>query len=638
MSASNSVVPLSTVKYLDPRIDVLKKRMYAIERGGNKVSYIPYQTNSTGNNAMQFSVIPPSRTTFVDRQMYIQATIQCKFTASVGANNCVLLPSDSINGVPNNASNTNVNTLVFPAYDAPRSYPLSRALQSASLQIGNASLSMNSSDVIDPLLRIMKKDNMYFDQCPSALDNCQRYEEMAGTLADNGATGSFSYGNNVLGNNVAYLANGQLPRGCYKMTVSKPEASGPITSNYTITQTVTFEVFEPVLLSPLCYDALHSGLIGLQNINLLYNFSPSAQQLVWSGTPKAQIPIAPGGVQSALPITMEVNFTPTNTNGQVSRAQLWVGFISPSSLMSIPPQINYNYDQVECYTTQSLPAITYNGTAEFFTQNIQLKVVPKTILIGVRKQLSQCTYQDPHAYFQIQKANFNFDNNVGLLSSCDKHELYAISKKNGLNYDYASWLGEYDDDPANTIAGGTGIAWNNSAHGVGSLLVINPSEDFGLGDAQAAGVAGAFNFQANLTVKCLNSTFGGAPGSNAYEVIVVVINDGEIAIDVAGSGNVTSKIGLITEADVLSAPLDPNVDANELEGNGWLSGAKSFLKKAVPILKDVAPLAMEAYKKAKAHLDETGSALIGSGVGFGVGRGVGRGGKISKLSLKDRLN
>ena len=118
----------------------------------------------------------------------------------------------------------------------------------------------------------------------------------------------------------------------------------------------------------------------------------------------------------------------------------------------------------------------------------------------------------------------------------------------------------------------------------------------------------------------------------------MVINDGELAIDVAGSGNVTSKIGLITESDVLSAPLDPNVNASELEGNGWLSGAKSFLKKAVPILKDVAPLAMEAYKKAKAHLDETGSALIGSGVGFGVGRGVGRGGKISKLSLKDRLN
>jgi len=64
-----------------------------------------------------------------------------------------------------------------------------------------------------------------------------------------------------------------------------------------------------------------------------------------------------------------------------------------------------------------------------------------------------------------------------------------------------------------------------------------------------------------------------------------------------------------------------------------------LLKKAVPIIKDVAPLAMEAYKKAKMHLDETGSALIGSGVGFGVnGRGVGRGGKLSKLSLKDRLN
>lgn len=620
MSASNSVVPLSTVKYLDPRIDVLKKRMYAIERGGQKVSYIPYQTNSTGNNAMQFSVIPPSRTTFVDRQMFIQASIQCTFTANVLANNAPIVPTNGVNGT------ITPNSIVFPAYDAPRSYPLSRSLQSASLQVGNASLSMNTSDVIDPLLRIMKKDNMYFDQCPSALDNCQRYEEMAGTLNSAGIPSGFSYGNNVLGNNIAYLANGQLPRGCYKMTVGAPQVNGVTTSPYTIKQVVTFEVMEPVFLSPLCYDALHSGLIGLQNINLLYNFSPTASQLVWSGTPKFQVN---AGTVAPLPISMAVDYTPVVGTTGISRAQLWVGFISPSSLMSIPPQINYNYDQIECYTSQGLNPVAYNGEVQFTTQNIQLKVVPKTILVGVRKQLAQCTYQDPHAYFQVSKASFNFDNNVGLLSSCNKNELYAISKKNGLNYDFASWLGEYDDT-ASTGAGG--VAWNNNAHGVGSLLVINPAEDFGLGDAQASGVAGAYNFQVNLTVKCLNTTFT-AP-SSAYECVVIVINDGELAIDVAGSGNVTSKIGLITEADVLSAPLDPNVDASELEGNGWLSGAKSFLKKALPIAKDVAPLAIEAFKKAKAHLEDTGSALIGSGIGHGVGRG----GKISKLSLKARLN
>jgi hypothetical protein len=628
MSASNSVVPLSTVKYLDPRIDVLKKRMYAIERGGQKVSYIPYQTNSTGNNAMQFSVIPPSRTTFVDRQMFIQASIQCKFTANVNANNTVLIPQGT--GVINAIQ---PNSLVFPAYDAPRSYPLSRGLQSASLQVGNASLSMNTSDVIDPLLRIMKKDNMYFDQCPSALDNCQRYEEMAGSINPAGAPTGYSYGNNVLGNNIAYLANGQLPRGCYKMTVGAPQLSGPTTANYTITQLVTFEVMEPVFLSPLCYDALHSGLIGLQNINLLYNFSPTASQLVWSGTPKSQVN---AGTVAPLAIKMEVDYTPVVGTTGISRAQLWVGFISPSSLMSIPPQINYNYDQVECYTSQGLNPIQYNGEVQFTTQNIQLKVVPKTILVGVRKQLAQCGYQDPHAYFQISKASFNFDNNVGLLSSCNKNELYAISKKNGLNYDYASWLGEYDDTESTGASVNPSIAWNNNAHGVGSLLVINPAEDFGLGDSQASGVAGAYNFQVNLTVKCINKSFTAL--SSAYECIVVVINDGELAIDVAGSGNVTSKIGLITEADVLSAPLDPNVDASELEGNGWLSGAKSFLKKALPIVKDVAPLAIEAFKKAKAHLDDTGSALIGSGVGLGYGKGVGRGGRISKLSLKDRLN
>jgi hypothetical protein len=595
MSASNSVVPLSTVKYLDPRIDVLKKRMYALERGGQKVSYIPYKTNSTGNNAMQFSVIPPSRTTFVDRQMFIQASIQCTFTsATIPANNSVLVP---VNG-PQGA--ITANSLVFPGFDAPRSFPLSRALQSASLQVGNASLSMNTSDVIDPLLRIMDKDKLKYDECPSALDNCQQYYENAGVLSSAGTIGGSSLGNNVLGNNIQYLANGQLPRGCYKMNIQAPTTSGVTTAPYTVSQIVTFEVFEPVFLSPLCYDALHSGLIGLQNINLLYNFSTTANQLVWSGTPKYSVDATP--TATLLPVNMNVNFAPT-ISATTASAQLWVGFISPSTLMTIPPQVNYNYDQVECYTTQNLPSVQYGQPSAVqspFTQNIQLKVIPKLILVGARKQLSACTYQDPHAYFQITKASFNFDNNVGLLSNCDQHELYAVSRKNGLNYDYPNWLGEYDDSAS-------GVKWNNNAHGTGSLLVINPAEDFGLQDAQACGVAGSYNFQVNLGVKCINPWFNGTGSrGTAWEIIVIVINDGELAIDVAGSGNVTSKIGLITEADVLSAPLDPNVNAEELQGNGWLSSIKSFVKKAVPIIKDVAPDAINIFNKAKAHLEEKG--------------------------------
>jgi hypothetical protein len=639
MSASNSIVQTPTIKVLDPRIDIAKQREYVITKGGNKVSYISYKSNSTGNNAMQFSVIPGSRQTIIDRAMYVQATIQCTFTATLSATyTAVLLPPAT-----NPSGATVAQSLVHPGFDAPRSFPLSRALASATLQIGNTSLSMNTGEVIDPLLRVMDKNDLRFDMCPSALDRSQRYEENAGYLTGNANPSnqsSFGWGSNVLSTTQNFLADGQLPRGCYNLQVNNPVVAGQ-----NITQVVTFQVMEPVMLSPLCYEKLHSGLIGLQNINLLYNFSPSASQLVWSGTPKFQYKAGPSVI--ALPVTNTVSFNTSN-------AMLWVGFISPSPLMSIPAQVSYAYDEIQCYTTQNLNAITYNGwlqntlvpagatyngaSQQVSTNNIQLKVVPSRILIGVRPQLSQMTYQDPHSYFQINGCSINFDNGVGILSSCLAEELYNISKKNGLNYDYASWLGEYDTykaqtDPADPLASGTvPLGFNNWAHGTGSLLVFDPAVDFGLADGLAAGVSGSYNFQVTLNVKCINSKF--SAGSSAYEIFVIVVNDGSVSIDCAGTGAVASQIGLISSADVLTAPLDVNVDYNELKGNGWLSSIKHFAKKAIPIIKDVAPHAMEIFNKTKSHLENSGSALIGSG----VGRGVGRGGKLSKLSLKDRLN
>jgi hypothetical protein len=639
MSASNSIVPTPAIKVLDPRIDIAKQREYVITKGGNKVSYIAYKSNSTGNNAMQFSVIPGSRQTIVDRAMYVQATIQCTFTATLAVGNAVLLPPTT-----NPSGATVANSLVHPGFDAPRSFPLSRALASATLQIGNTSLSMNTGDVIDPLLRVMDKNDLRFDMCPSALDKCQRYEENAGyATAGAGANpapqSAFGWGSNVLSTSQNFLADGQLPRGCYNLQVNNPVVNGQ-----NITQVVSFSVMEPVMLSPLCYEKLHSGLIGLQNINLLYNFSPSASQLVWSGTPKYQWINTP--VTTALAVTNTVSFNTSN-------AMLWVGFISPSPLMSIPPQVSYAYDEIQCYTTQNLQAIQYNGwlansvnagtsypglPVQVSTNNIQLKVVPSRILIGVRPQISQMTYHDPHAYFQINGCSINFDNNVGILSSCQAEELYNISKKNGLNYDYASWLGEYDTyvlqtDATNPLKSGTvPSGFNNFAHGSGSLLVLDPALDFGLSDSLAAGVSGSYNFQVTLNVKCINSKFSTA--STAYEIFVIVVNDGSISIDVEGTGAVASQIGLISTADVLTAPLDVNVDYNELKGNGWLSSIKHFARKAIPIIKDVAPHAIEIFNKAKSHLEDTGSALIGSG----VGRGVGRGGKLSKLSLKSRLS
>jgi hypothetical protein len=450
---------------------------------------------------------------------------------------------------------------------------------------------------------------------------------MAGTLSPAGAFSGVSYGNNVLGNVQNFLANGSIPRGAYNIKVG-----APVVTATNITQVVSYNVFENVFLSPCTWDSIHSSFIGLQAFSILYNFSPTAQQLVWSGTQKKSVLLDPVNTDSQLlDVKMAVDFTTV-------APELWVGYYSPSPLMTLPPTVSYAYNQVESFTTQNLTAIKYNGRflgtlydgadQSISTNNIQLKQIPSRVIIAVRPKLNNMTYHSTHSYFQIKKCSVMFDNNSGILSNADQSLLYNISRSNGVNLDYTSWLGEYD------VGSGVGSQFNNNVHSVGSILCFDPAKDWGLSDGQACGVAGSFNFQVNLDVKCINPDF--LILSSAYEIVCIVINDGEISVNLQ-NGTTNAKLGLITEADVLTAPLDPNAPpASELQGNGFLSGLKQFIKKAVPIARDIAPHAIEIFNKTKEHLN--GSALIGSGIGAGQGHGLGRGGKLSKLSLKDRLN
>ena len=618
---SNSSVNTPCVGVYDPQIDIMRKREYVITKGAQKNSWQPYTSQSTGSNSFSFNVVPPSRLTYLSRNMYVKATVTCTFTttAPIAADSAVAVPSAGAN-----LGQYSRFSLVQPGFDAPRSFPLSKCINSASVQLGNVNLSMQTGDCIDPLVRIMNFEDFNNDQCPSTPDTLTRYEYGSGQIERVGGTAviidkGVSYGNNVLGNNSLFLGSGLPPRGVYNINVATPTLVGgaPIdpTVGGNITQTVSFDVYEPVFLSPFCVNSIHNALIGLQSVNLTYNFSPTCQ-LVWSGTTKQQVVLVTG-VLSALPISMAVSF---------KNPQLWCNFLSPPTTQSIPPQINWNYDEVVSFVTGNgvVPSAQVDVANTVTSTNLQLKVIPQRIIVGLRRPTALKSYTDPDSYFKINSCAITFANATGILSTCQSEELYNISKKNGLNYDYKSWAGYYDS--------GT-VKMNNDARGIGSLLILNPSEDFGMPENLSAGVMGTYNFNISVNFTPLDKTNYAVANTN-YELFVIVVNDGEFSVDVAGSGATSSRIGLITEADCLSATIDYNVNYDELKGNGWLSSIKHFAKKALPLIKDVAPHAIEIFNKAKSHLEDSGSALIGSG----QGKGLGRGGRLSKLnSLKNRL-
>jgi hypothetical protein len=612
--------PVNIVGVYDPQIDVNHRRDYVVTKGALKNSWQQFSSQTTGSNSFSFNVVPSSRLTYLSRNMYVKATITCNFTATgLNALSTVAYPTNTPYAIANPLS------LVQPAYDAPRSFPLSKCINSANLQLGNVNLSMQTGDCIDPLVRVMDLAQFNFNQCPSTPDNLARYEMGSGGLSNTGTTvfaTAQSFANNVLGNNTFFMGGGLPPRGVYNMNIQAPVgvAGGPIT------QQVSFDVFEPVFLSPLCVNNIHNALIGLQNVNVTYNFSPTSQ-LVWSATPKQQVLTATGAL-TALPITMTTAF---------SGAQLWCNFLSPPTYQSIPPTITWNYDEVISFPTGNgiVPVAQVDKAVTVTSTLLQLKCIPQRIIIGCRIPTSGKKFTDPDAYFKISSCAITFANSTGILSTCESEELYNISKKNGLNYDYKSWAGYFD---APLVAGAqNGVPFNGGARGIGSLLVFNPAEDFGLGENLAAGVMGTYNFSVQITatpLDAVNFPYNATPGSGStnYEMFIITVNDGIFTCEVSGTGATSSKIGLLTEADVLSTSVSPDANYDELKGNGFLSNVKNFIKRAVPIARDIAPSVVDIFNKTKKHLDESGSGLIGSGVGKGVG------GKISRLSIKSRLS
>ena len=604
---SLSALPVPVAKVFDPRVDVLKEREYVITKSGNKISYVPYRSMSTGSSALAFNVIPPSRTTFIDRKMYISTSVSITFVATLNAN-----PAGGFWPLLN-------NEIVSAGSDAPRSFPLSRALATATCTIGNTNVSQQTADVIDALLRVMKVEELkdYNDGCPTALDRSQTFE----AYADNANSGL-----NVLANYTdALLDNGEYARGFFDVTVSAPDVSVA----GIVKQVVSFKVYEPVMLSPFVWSKMnHSGLIGLQNITLQYNFAQNLAQLVWSGSKLVDTQATP----AAVPVAVDVAFCPLNADNSVSNqtdAQLWVSYISPSALMEIPKEVSYNYYEVQRFLSNGFSSLKYGETTTIQSNNIQLKVIPSLLFCGVRRTKANQKYYNPDCYYRITGAAINFANTVGLLSTASDFNLYEISKKNGLNYNYREWKGKYgnlNSDGAVTPAAPAATL----PSGTGGLLVLKPSEDFGLQDGEAAGLSGAFNLQVQLSIECIDPSLAAA-GSNDYELFVIVVNEGQMSIDVAGTGSVVTNIGVVSEADVLKAEVKPYLDYNAmagLVGGDFLNTLKNWGKKAASVVHTVADLAPKASNALKSVGMGQGGELVGSG----------RGGKLlGKKSLKDRL-
>lgn len=568
--------PIQTVRVVDPVLKFNEHRDYAILTGGAQTSWKPVISTSYSNSSAQFTAPPPSPKIAIDRNMLIKypVTLQFTGTAPVGQN------------------------LLQTGYDAFRAYPIANITNTLTVTINNTSVSINMSDVINPLLKYHTPEclrDSEYSLTPTMNDQYQNYQDGVNTSRNPLA---------AYGDNTHEMARGSV---VYSQFV-----------NTNTSATVSAILTEPIFLSPFVFGkGQQPGFIGVQNLDFNFNFVSDLSRL-WSHSSGS-------------------NSTITNITVTLGQPTLLFKYITPKELQYIPRSAVYPYFVVDRYPTDANAPFTPNQILPLSTNNIQLQSIPRRMYIFARQRNADRNYTSSDVYFSIESIRVNWNNFSGLLSSASKEQLYKMSVKNGVNMSWTQWSG----GPI-TVASGSA---NNQYGTMGSVLCIEFGTDIGLSDIECPGMLGTYQLQIDATVK--NCNVGPHAQTITPTLYILVVNEGTFTIQ---DNRSVAQIGVVSKQDALDAQTSPFVDYNEIKsvyGGDFFSGMKdvgstiwSGLQKAAPYIEKgldiagkVAPIAMPLMMGLGDEYSGEGGVLTG-----GRRRKKKRGGAMmSRDELRHRL-
>jgi hypothetical protein len=583
---SEAIPPLRTVGVLEPRVELQNERLWAILKGGQTVTPYRIPATSYSNSNWNWTVIPPSKSSVLDRVVIMHANITLNFvgTAPVGQN------------------------LLQPGTDGFRSHPINRMISNLSVSFNGYQASIESQQIISALERV--KNPLEFLRTYGSI-----YPQMQDTYANYGD--ALIVNNNPLG---AYIDNpAQNPRGAYYMDVTQvPFVTG------TTTSTVTADLYEYVVLPPLLFGSNYSGQIceagGLTHLD---NFVISAalnQSLarVWCHA-----------ITGANPATSTITSLAVNVN---TSPELFLWWVTPRLVEGIPKEIVYPFQQINRYTTSSNITLLQNATATLTSNVIQFSSIPLKIYIFGRRSDTNIfsslsnTLDATDTFVTINNISIQFNNISGLLSQADAVHLYEMSLQNGLSMSWDEWSGFTQQLSLTTASKVTGT--------VGSLLVIDPAKDFGLESTLSDGSLGQFNFQ----IAAMSVTNQSQYSSFPVDLYIIAVYDGIMTIS---NNSGTTQIGVVSKRDVLDAP-DADMNYNELTaiygGGDFFSnlgnivrGIPDWLKRTKAVSKGLRLLPVPGANVASTVADILGYGEEESG-GILVG-----GKKMSRKEMRKRL-
>jgi len=605
----------------DSRI-VQQRPRYAVYKGALSLTNSPFNAISATSSQHTYNIYVPSENVFVDRGMEWSSTVSMTFG--------VRLSQAPVPG----------QSLVVAGRDFSLcAFPLNSLCSTLTATINDTTVVINSNDVLKEVLRLTDyKRNRLQRTCPTMLDKYQNYNDAAGAVNNpiggyenmtdysevpNGAFPGLQYTNSA-GAAVVNAANVGVAGAQYDIVNNQPVASAQSVTDWTANNAAVFPIYvqwtstEKLVLSPFVFSDCHewdTGLFGINNIQLIMNLQ----------APSRIIRSCPAYGRNISGIAYNTALTQPFSNSQLN-----VAFLTPSLDVPLPPKSVVPYMEFPRYITQYAgSAIQPGSTQQLISQTITLPQIPDLFIIyalpsnssyGVDGGGTPLPWPQPYdADWRMPLASrldgvnnpmsVNFDNFSGLLSSVTTEQLYAMSVKNGLDMDYATWSGQTHGSraaPNPTLDGAFG---GGSLPTQGSLLVLKPSQDITLQTGQAPSLVGNFTFQFQLTVKNTSSN------PQTPRLFVITANSGFFE-SIRGSSRIIK--GVLSEQDIISAPLAPE-------------GTTSMLSRYVGA--GVGGALANALSAAKRIMAPTPPAV---GAGRSTGGGV-SGGAAMKKGLQARL-
>lgn len=575
---SVAVEELKVQRVIDPRTDANApgNRMYNVFEGAADIGYQNLsQDGGVSNTQLTFTLNPPSPRVFVDRRVMLSLTFQLNFSGTSAGVGQTLLQAA---GLPT-AVGVSGGTAF---YDAPRAYPLAKAIQTIQFSLGNDRLGQNLGVYWYGLNRYSvdrETQDLWHSMTPTSLDQSLTYEQLAGFHRDP-LRGYGDFGSNEVCGRGGFI-------GAEIMSNSALGTSSD-------TAVVQLYVTEMVDLSPFLFEKGRNdvGFIGVQNQSMTIMLGGKGTSAL-SGL-AASLWSHSNNVGAGTLSGISVN---------VLNAQVRVSYLTPDPIMEIPRSLNYSYFEITYYPTTFSTPVTSGSQVVITQNNIQLQSIPSRILFWVAPQDASYTVNSTDTAYSINNLNLSFDNRDSLLSNASQEQLYQICVKNKTN-----------------------SSWRQFTNDVGSFIALDFGEDIPLRATQAPGLRGTFNLR--LTVTAQNN----APTSSIPTLSLVVIAEGVLSII---DQNVIRNIGVLSPQDVLNSKQMPG---KAYQSSGSVYGGASFWEKLLSGIKSVGrPLLNVARAIAPAIAPQYALPLeVASNAAQALG--VGRGGRrLTRAQLQKML-